>query len=227
MNEMNAMSPPSENVIIEVQGEHTFAAPPADVWRALHDAPLLAAAMPDCEQLTAIRPDQYLGRLRLHAGPVQTTLQGTVSLTPHADAHSYQITAQGSSEAGQAQGNGRIHLTPDADGSTFHYRGNISVSGDLAALGPDYLGTTARAIIRQNLTALARSLEQDIAEETAVFSPSPSRRSPLLLGGAFLAAAGGLLGLLALWRLLYRRWLDHLARRVAAILAEANGRSPR
>lgn len=220
---MKVTPSPEEVMTIELAGAYAFAAPPQQVQRALHDATLLAAAMPDCEHLVAIRPDQYLGRLRLHAGPIQTALSGTIFLKPTGAPHAYQITAQGGGDKGAARGHGRIWLTSEEDKTILHYRGEIAPQGELVKLGPDFLQTTARAIIRQNLTALARHLAET-APTTTVVSTQPGNTdsrlrpfSPLLL----LLPLGGTLILL---RALYRRWLHHLARRVASILAEENGR---
>lgn len=202
---MKATHSTKEIIRIELEGAHTFTAPPEQVWRALHDTALLAAAMPDCEYLTAIRPDQYLGRLRLHAGPIQTRLSGTISLAPADAPHGYQITARGDGDKGTAQGNGRIWLSGAGDKTTLHYQGQITARGEIAGVGPDFLRTTARAIIRQNITALARHLAGTAPARTAVSAEnhSPDNRSSLIL---FVLTLGGMLLLL---RAFYRKWLCH------------------
>ncbi len=209
---------------ISIAGTQPIQAHTAALWAILQDPMRLQAAMPDCEQLIYLGNRQYWGVLNVHAGVVQRRFAGKISLTEWQPGVGYSLVAEGYGAEERLVGNGRIWLEAAGEITHLHYEGEIQVNGELAEVGRPYLETVARAIIRQNMTALAALAT---GEETAVMHTSPSRsqhtRSRLLifLSGFLLALLVLLSGGFLLFKRFYRLWLRHVAREVAALLKGA------
>jgi len=193
-----------------------IAAPAAVVWDILQNPLLLQQTMPDCDKLTHLGGGQYWGVLRVHAGLVQICFEGQIVIADVQPGVGYSLTAEGLSAEGRLAGNGRIHLTPQGNATLLHYEGEITVDGALADVGARYLETAARALIRQNLTGIARlAMGEGTAVEELAMTEGEGGERPYLLG--FLLAFTS-----AVWfvRWLYKQWVRRLARQVAAILKE-------
>lgn len=208
---------------IKLVGTHPIAAPPASVWEILLDPLQLREAMPDCEKLIYLGENRYWGVLNVHAGLVQSRFEGKIAVEHVEPEVGYSLAAEGHSAEGCLVGNGRLWLEAEGQTTLLHYEGTLEVEGLVAEAGTRYLETAARAIIRQNLTGIAR-LAVGEEEETAVVSPQESSKSrlrrllPIFLLGFLAAFATLLTGGLLLFQRFYRRWVQHLAREVAAIL---------
>ncbi len=210
---------------MKLAGTYLIEAPPGLVWEILQDPLLLQKAMPDCKKLTHLGENQYWGVLFVHAGMVQSRFEGKIAVTEVEQGVGYSLAAEGHSSEGQLQGNGRIWLEIQGQSTLLHYAGNVQVEGAIAELGIPYLETAARAIIRQNLTGIARLA---MGKETAVASPQDPLAShspnllPMFLLSFLLAFVALLGGGLLLFQRFYRRWVQHLAQEVAAILDAPN-----
>lgn len=210
---------------ISITGTQPIQAHAAAVWAILQDPMQLKAAMPDCEQLTYLGGRQYWGVLKVHAGVVQRHFAGKISLTEWQPGVGYSLVAEGYGDEEQLVGNGRIWLEAAGEITHLHYEGEIQVMGELAEIGRTYLETVARAIIRQNLTALAALAA---GKETAVIHTNPSathhtpNRLLIFLSGFLLALLVLLSGGFLLFKRSYRLWLRHVAREVATLLKDTS-----
>ncbi|MCA9935755.1 MAG: hypothetical protein H6662_15045 [Ardenticatenaceae bacterium] len=191
-------------------------APPAVVWEILQNPLWLQQAMPDCEKLMHLGEGQYWGVLQVHAGLLQSCFEGKIAISDVQPGVGYSLTAEGFSAEGRLAGNGRIHLTPQDTATLLHVEGEIMVDGALANVGTRYLQTAARALIRQNLTEIARLAagEETAVPDMSVIEEGGGKR-PYLLG--FLLT---FIGTLWFTRWLYKQWVRHLARQVTVILKE-------
>ncbi|MCB8967424.1 MAG: SRPBCC family protein [Ardenticatenaceae bacterium] len=207
---------------MKLAGSYAFTAPQEQVWAMLRNPVTFAEAVPDCQNLRWVHDNRFAGTLHIHAGLFQSKVTGTLTLTTTDKPYEVALQAVGHSAEGNLSGSGHIWLTAEAAQTMLHYDGEISVTGKFADAGTPYLQTVARSIVRQNLTELERHLQQGMSQEdageTAVILPAISHKRTLLtaLSTAVLLGLGGLL----LLRKLYQRWLQHLARQVAALLQD-------
>lgn len=218
---------------MKLEGTYTFTAPAAQVWAALQNPAALAQALPDCQRVQCVGPHRYVGTLRVHAGLIQSQFHGMVQLSDVAPQTGFALHAEAHSTEGSLSGDGRLWLEPDDRLTHLHYRGQITVSGQLLEIGHAYLETTARAILRQSLTNMDQLIRGELpavggAKTAPTAGAVPAGAAPthatlrkaappalaaLLLSGA--ASLGGWL----LARSLYARWLRHLTAEVARRLA--------
>lgn len=205
---------------MDIKGSYTFTAPLDSVWSVLQDPVTFAAAMPDCSDLQWVHENRFAGTLHIHAGIFQSKIMGTVTTIPLDTPYSLALQATAHSSEGDLSGSGRLWLESQEEGTVLTYTGEVSVTGQFAEVGTPYLQTISHSILRQNLTEIERQLHhsQQTERETAV--PLPSRHTAIRVPG-LLSIIGILsLGGLFLLRKLYRLWLRHLARQVAAIIQE-------
>lgn len=201
---------------LQLTGTYPIAAPAAAVWEILHDPLRLQQAMPDCERLVYLGGNQYWGVLAIHAGLVQSRYEGRVVLSDVQPGVGYHLRAEGHGADGRLAGNGRIWLESDEATTLVHYEGVIEVEGAVADVGARYLETAARAIVRQNLTGLARQLGLvETAEDTAEPQKKKHGRLVIFLSGFLFALSILLTGGTVLILRFYRLWLRHFAREVA------------
>ena len=64
---------------MKLEGDYRFDATVKDVWDALFDPAVLAAALPGCEKLERV-DGQFVGQMKIKIGPVSGSFTGKVDL---------------------------------------------------------------------------------------------------------------------------------------------------
>jgi carbon monoxide dehydrogenase subunit G len=188
------------------------------VWDALHDAAVLARAIPGCEQLEASGPGagQFIATTALpaiggtYAGKLiilDEQRPSLLSLTASATGDQGTITADVTLRFGQTDGAGATTLV--------RYEANGTVTGPIASVGSRLLASAAKrlageffAVIDECVTAPAVSSPADAAAtEPAPAAPTtpgtvarPDRLADnrvALVAGAAIGLAGVIIGVLA------------------------------
>ena len=139
---------------MELQGTHQFKAPLPAVWDALLDPTVLSKAMPGGDQLERVGENDYKAAMNVRVGPVQGRFEGQVTLTDIVEHQSYHMKVSGTGAPGFLNGEGKVVLTGNAEGTLLTYSGNVNVGGRIAAVGQRLIDSTAKSIIRQGFKAL-------------------------------------------------------------------------
>jgi carbon monoxide dehydrogenase subunit G len=89
--------------------EHRCTIPATRValWQFLLDVPQMATCIPGVEDITSSGDNTYNGRMRVKVGPIQLTLQGTMTIETR-DQQQWQIVAH--SEANDRRVGGGVHV---------------------------------------------------------------------------------------------------------------------
>lgn len=197
---------------MKIQGEHTFEAPRALVWRALLDPEVLARTLPGCEKLERTGEQSFRGALTVQVGPVKGQFQGTLELSELVPLEGYRMRLQGSGPAGFMNGEGTLALRDAGEGTALAYDLDAQVGGKVAGVGQRLLESSAKVVTKQGLEGLGRELAAlNLAEATgapveAPAAPSqaalaaqlavgvaqeivPPAKRPWVLGGALAALA--------------------------------------
>jgi len=66
---------------MKLEGSHDVPAPRQKVWEAFLDPARLKKAIPGCEKLEAVGPDEYKATMKVGVGGVKGTFEGKVKIT--------------------------------------------------------------------------------------------------------------------------------------------------
>lgn len=159
--------------MIELNGSHTFAASPQEVWEALMNPDLIAKALPGCQGMEKVGDNEYRTTLNMRVGPVQGRFNGTVEILDAQPPHSYQMKVKGSGPAGFVDGVGDVTLSDDDGQTVLRYTGSAQVGGRIASVGQRLLDTSASALTRQGVETFDKLVQaMKIQPDPATVSPT-------------------------------------------------------
>ena len=144
---------------MKIQGQYTFDASRATVWKAVMDPEVIAKVMPGCEALEETGDNVYEGVMKIKVGPVQGKFQGTVAISEVNEPESYHLKINGKGAPGFVEAEGDVRLA-DAEGKTeLDYLFDAKVGGRIASVGQRLLESSTKVISRQSLEGLAAQIE--------------------------------------------------------------------
>lgn len=120
---------------MNIEGSHKIEAPQDRVFAALVDPAVLEKSIPGCQQMEKTGENQYQAKLTVGVGPVKGIFTATVSLEDITAPTHYTLVVEGKGQPGFVKGSGALDLTPDGDGTSIHYSGEVHVGGVLASVG--------------------------------------------------------------------------------------------
>lgn len=137
---------------------HALPVPLDEAWTALNDVALLQRALPGCESLLEIAPDEFVGEMAVAFGP--TTSRFTVYVrrqdveAPRRCALHFETRTTGVNGRGSAA----LRLAPDGTASTTLQADiAVSIEGVVGVLGAPLIEFAAQEMARQFFEGL-RSL---------------------------------------------------------------------
>ncbi len=134
---------------MKIEGANDIPAPRDRVWSAFLDPSVIATAIPGCEKLEEIGPDEYRAVMKVGVGPVKGTFEGKVRLFDQEPPHRYRMAVEGSGGPGFVRGEALMELT-EADGATrVAYNADVQVGGLIASVGQRMLGGVSRMMLDQ------------------------------------------------------------------------------
>ncbi len=165
---------------MKLDGEFVFDASVQEVWDALFDPAVLAAALPGCEKLERV-DGAYVGELKVKIGPIQGKFTGKVDLLDLVEPRSYRMTVDGRGPQGFVKATASIALAAEGTGTRIRYESEAQVGGKVASVGQRLVETSARAIVKQSLEGLheniklrAEAYQAHLAAVTAAAAAAPA-----------------------------------------------------
>ena len=134
---------------MKIEGTTDIAAPRDRVWSGFLDPAVLSKAIPGCEELVAIGPDEYKAVMKVGVGPVKGTFEGKVRLSNQEPPNRYRMAVEGSGSPGFVRGEAVIELADAAGGTRVSCSGDIQVGGLIASVGQRLLGGVSRMMLDQ------------------------------------------------------------------------------
>ena len=134
---------------MKISGTQAVPAPPERTYQLLQDPDVLAKAMPGCDELTRIGPDEYEMKMKMAISSIQGLFAGKVKIGDQNPPHSFKLTVEGTGKVGFMKGAGVLTLTPQAEATQVAYQGDVQVGGLIAGVGQRLIDTTAKLIIRR------------------------------------------------------------------------------
>lgn len=142
---------------LQGEGSADVGVPPQVVWDMLLDPNTLQAVIPGCHGVEKISDTHFRAEVTLGIGPVKGKYQAEVRLSDLDAPRAVTLSGVAEGGLGYGAGEGRITLTPRADGgTTVAYKYDAEIGGKVASIGGRLLDGAARVIIGQFFSALAR-----------------------------------------------------------------------
>jgi hypothetical protein len=127
-----------------------LAVPQEKAYASLQDPALLAQAMPGCESLEKIGPDEYAMKMKMALAAVSGLFDGKIRIENSNPPSSFTLIVEGQGKIGHINGTGAIALEPEGGASTkVNYEGDVQVGGTIAAVGSRLVDTTSKMMIKR------------------------------------------------------------------------------
>ena len=140
----------SGNSTVPIERERTY--------QLMQDPAVLARAMPGCDHLALIAPDEYEMRMKMVVSSIQGLFSGKVRIADRNPPDGFRLIVEGSGKIGFMKGDGLLTFTSLYTSTDIHYEGDVQVGGMIAGVGQRLLDTTSRFLIKkffEKLTAEA------------------------------------------------------------------------
>jgi carbon monoxide dehydrogenase subunit G len=162
---------------MKLDGDYRFAAGVQDVWDALFDTAVLAAALPGCEKLELV-DGTLVGEMTIKIGPITGKFTGKVSFADRVEPTGYTMVVDGRGPQGFVKATATIRLDPDDNATKITYSADAQIGGKLASVGQRLIDASARAITKQSLDNLhenikIRTAAKPTPEPAAAVEPEP------------------------------------------------------
>src|SRR2546426_10328655 len=125
---------------MKLEGSYDVKAPRQKVWTAFLDPETLRQAIPGCEKLELIGPDEYKSTLKIGVAAVKGTFEGKVRLLDKKPPESYRLSAEGSGGPGFVRSDTGITPTEIEGGTNVAYTADVQGGGLIAGVGQRMLG---------------------------------------------------------------------------------------
>jgi carbon monoxide dehydrogenase subunit G len=135
---------------VKISGSYTLAVPQEKAYASLQDPALLAQAMPGCEGLEKIGPDEYAMKMKMALAAVSGLFDGKIRIENANPPAGFTLIVEGQGKIGHMKGTGAITLEPEGEASTkVNYDGDVQVGGTIAAVGSRLVDTTSKMMIKR------------------------------------------------------------------------------
>ncbi len=143
---------------MKLEGSYDVKAPRQKVWSAFLDPETLRKAIPGCEKLEMIAPDEYKATLKVGVGAVKGTFEGKVRLLDKKPSDSYRLAAEGSGGPGFVRADTLISLSDIEGGTRVSYSADVQVGGLIAGVGQRMLGGVSKMMADQFFNRMSEQL---------------------------------------------------------------------
>lgn len=143
---------------MKLEGSYEVKAPRDKVWSAFLDPETLRKAIPGCEKLEMIGPDEYKATMKIGVAAVKGTFEGKVRLSDKKPSDSYRLAAEGSGGPGFVRADTLISLADIDGGTRVSYTADVQVGGLIAGVGQRMLGGVSKMMADQFFNRMSEQL---------------------------------------------------------------------
>jgi carbon monoxide dehydrogenase subunit G len=134
---------------VKISGSYTLPLPRERAYQIMQDPEILARAIPGCESLEKIGPDEYRMKMKMALASLSGAFEGKVRITEQTPPESFRLVVEGSGKIGFVKGDGLLKLSPVDGGTEVSYDGEAQVGGTMAAVGQRLIDGTAKMMIKK------------------------------------------------------------------------------
>jgi carbon monoxide dehydrogenase subunit G len=139
---------------MKIEGSSDIPAPREKVWAAFLDPQILAQALPGCEKLEAIGPNEYKATMKVGVAAIKGTFEGKVKLSDLEPPNRYRMAVEGSGGPGFVRGDAGMQLSDVEGGTKVSYDADVQVGGLIASVGQRMLGGVTKMMLDQFFTRM-------------------------------------------------------------------------
>jgi uncharacterized protein len=148
---------------VKVSGSYALPIPPDRAYEVLQDPVELARAMPGCESLEKIAPDEYHLRLKVILATLTGSFEGAVRIRDPLPPSTFRLIVEGSGRIGFLKGDGvlrltAVHASTEVTSTQVAYDGEVQVGGTLAAVGQRLIDGASKMMIKRFFDKLAQNV---------------------------------------------------------------------
>lgn len=150
---------------------------PADLWRFLEQAELVAACMPGIEAVEVLDPDNVRVRITQSIGPMSATFDARVKVLERVDGEAIHFEAIGKSvrgAVGSVRARNSVTLAPVDLGTLVTVEGEVALAGALGSVGQKIVAKQANKVTSAFATNLRSALAQPEAATAATAASAAS-----------------------------------------------------
>ncbi|HVH70571.1 MAG TPA: carbon monoxide dehydrogenase subunit G [Candidatus Dormibacteraeota bacterium] len=157
---------------MKISGFYTLPVARERAYQNLQDPAILAQAMPGCQSLEKIGPDEYRLKMKVLLAALSGQFEGRVRITDQSPPNGFRLIVEGSGRIGFLKGEGLLKLAPveastvipsearnpssaTAASTVVSYEGDVQVGGTMAAVGQRLIDGTAKMMIKKFFDKLA------------------------------------------------------------------------
>lgn len=158
---------------MKISGSYTLPVRLERAYQILQDPAILAQAIPGCEGLEKIGPDEYRMKMKVLLAALSGQFEGKVRITDQSPPTSFRLIVEGTGRIGFLKGEGLLKLSPADQPSvissearnpsssspvastSISYEGDAQVGGTMAAIGQRLIDGTAKMMIKKFFDKLA------------------------------------------------------------------------
>jgi uncharacterized protein len=140
---------------VKLSGSYVLAVAPERAYQILQDPATLAEAIPGCESLEKIGPDEYRMKMKVLLAALSGQFDGQVRITEQSPPTSFRLAVEGAGRIGFLKGQGLLKLSPRDGATEVSYEGDAQIGGTMAAVGQRLIDGTAKMLIKKFFDKLA------------------------------------------------------------------------
>ncbi len=145
---------------MKLSGEQTVPASREAVYDAMLDPETLKDALPGCEKLEEVGPNEYLATMTIGVAMIKGKYDGKVKITDENRPESFTMHIEGKGPQGQLSGVGTVNFEELGETETkVIYDGDAKVRGMLARIGSRVIQPAANMIVGKFFTELTNKMQ--------------------------------------------------------------------
>src|ERR1044071_2308436 len=110
-------------------GTYTLPVDQQKAYELLQDPVVLARAMPGCDSLEQIAPDEYAMKMKMVLASFSGLFDSKVRLVDRDPPNGYRMIVDGRGKIGFVLGEGKISLSQNGGGTVVTYDGDVQIGG--------------------------------------------------------------------------------------------------
>jgi carbon monoxide dehydrogenase subunit G len=134
---------------VKISGSYQLPFARERAYQIMQDPAILARAIPGCEGLEKIGPDEYRMKMKMALASLSGAFDGKVRITEQNPPESFRLVVEGSGKVGFVKGDGVLKLSAVEEGTEVAYEGEAQVGGTMAAVGQRLIDGTAKMMIKK------------------------------------------------------------------------------